>query len=493
MAAPAGPDNLQTLPVPNVPFIRLQGFDSASDRVKDFIRFTEGEANLVYGKINTVSNLLDWILYLLRQYIGLGLSKHEFDNLKRYVRMKLAHIGSQINGQTRDKLQAILDILERPDITSPEVLTKALQTPPFNTYSPRAEVPTTRPQVDGATQLLLRNGSSPPAAPRVQPKLIAPPAPAALPPAPPAPLPPPPINISPTTLPPFTKGVAISPVTFTATGPGPYTWTTVNLPIGLQVINGVLSGTPTVIGTGTFTITATHTNGRFGSAIIPYIIKKPFSFTEPMEFTAPVFVGGLLRSFSSAGGILPPFFINDVLVQVNGNAGFVKFVIRPDNFIFSTGQAEVYKNNTVREGNDYVFYINRIGTKRTLVAARGTGPTWTLQVDKITTVKASESLSVAAKEAHLDREDGFQKENPIIKITFKGTNPPPPVMIDLKGVTSYTTSEGEVIEIPPGTAPKTVAEYVKAALLPGVRSPSSNEGQQGGKKRTLKKTRKIRR
>jgi len=481
-----------------VPFIRLQGFNSASDRVKDFIHFTEGEADLVYAKINTVSNLLDWILYLLRQYIGLGLSKQEFDNLKKYVRMKLAHIGNQINGQTRNKFQAILDILERPDITSPEVLAQALHTPPFNIYSPRAEVPTTRPQFDGSTQLLLRNGASPPAVPHVEPKplTIAAPVPtpmATRPVAPPsAPLPPP-IIISPTTIPAFTKGVPIPPVTFTATGTGPYTWTTVNLPLGLQVINGVLSGTPTVIGTGTFTITATHPTGRFGSAIISYVIKKPFSFTEPMEFTAPVFVGGLLRSFSSSGGILPPFFINDVLVQVNGNAGFLKFVIKPDNFIFSTGQAELYKNNTVREGNDYVFYINRIGTKRTLVAARGTGPTWTLQVDKITTVKASENLSVAAKEAHLDREDGFQKENPIIKITFKGTNPPPPVMIDVKGVTSYTTSEGEIIQIPPGTAPTTVAEYVKAALLPGVRSPSSNEGQQGGKKRPLKKTRKIRR
>ena len=151
----------------------------------------------------------------------------------------------------------------------------------------------------------------------------------------------------------------------------------------------------------------------------------------------------------------------------------------------------------MREGDTYAFYLNRLGTKRTLVAARGTGPTWTLHIDKITTAEATTSLAAAAAEANLDRTDGFQKGNPVIKITFKGTNPPPPVMIDLNGVTTYTTSEGELIEIPPGTAPKTVADYVKAALLPGVRSPSSNQGQQGGrktKKRSYKKkTRKNKR
>jgi hypothetical protein len=522
---------------PPIPYRRLQaelgglfddvkrrdaGLNPLSEKVVNFIKFTEGEADDVYAQINKVSNLLDWIWYLLRQYVDGGISGDDLDLLKRYIKRLFENFKGQMDEHDIRKAQAIKEYLEKlippgspapvganirgnEDISAfPRV---ANHTAPNPYYSPTQllmrEPPPAYPAPPRVYQAPLRAPPAlptalPTALPAPPPALPAPPpalpaAPAALPPA----APPAPIIITPTSIPTFTRGVPISPITFTASGPGPYTWATINLPLGLQLVNGILSGTPTVFGTGTFTITATNLAARFGSAIISYVIKKPFSFTEPMEFTAPVFVGGLLRSFSSAGGLLPPFFINDVLVQVNGQAGFVKFVIKADNFIFSTPQGEVYKNNTVREGNTFSFYISRIGTKRTLVAARGTGPTWTLQIDKITTAETTTSLASAAAEANLDKTDGFQKGNPIIKITFKGANPPPPVMIDVNGVTNYTTSEGEVIEIPPGTAPKTVADYVKAALLPGVRSPSSNQGQQGGrktKKRSLKKkTRKNKR
>jgi hypothetical protein len=113
MAAPVRAENLSTLPVPpNVPFVRLQGFDDASDRVKDFIHFTEGEANAIYGKINTVSNLLDWILYLLKQYQAGNLSTADIMNLKRYIRMKLGHVGSQMNSKTKNKAREIVDLLD---------------------------------------------------------------------------------------------------------------------------------------------------------------------------------------------------------------------------------------------------------------------------------------------------------------------------------------------------------------------------------------------
>lgn len=160
MAAPA-PVNagIQTLPVPNVPFIPLEGFNAASDRVKNFIHFTEGEANSIYGKINTVSNLLDWILYLLRQYESGNLSAQDIMNLKRYIRMKLAHVGSQMNTQTKDKARQIVDLLDTlVPVDSPPPLDEngqVLNAPAFPRFPYDDDVTTEDP--DFSTQLLMKN------------------------------------------------------------------------------------------------------------------------------------------------------------------------------------------------------------------------------------------------------------------------------------------------------------------------------------------------
>jgi hypothetical protein len=64
------------------------------------------------------------------------------------------------------------------------------------------------------------------------------------------------------------QGVAIAPVTLTASGGagGPYTFTATGLPAGLSLsTGGTISGTPTVNGTFTYTVTVTDKNGNKGT------------------------------------------------------------------------------------------------------------------------------------------------------------------------------------------------------------------------------------
>jgi hypothetical protein len=74
-----------------------------------------------------------------------------------------------------------------------------------------------------------------------------------------------------------TKGVAIAPVQLTATGGegGPYTFTATGLPAGLTLsTSGVLSGTPTVTGQFTYTVTATDVAGNTGSSSCGVTVKE---------------------------------------------------------------------------------------------------------------------------------------------------------------------------------------------------------------------------
>ena len=493
MAAPARPDNLQTLPVGNVPFIRLQGFDSASDRVKDFIHFTEGEADLVYGKINTVSNLLDWILYLLRQYVGLGLSKQEFDNLKKYVRMKLAHIGTQINGQTRNKLQAILNILERPDITSPEVLAQALQTPPFNTYSPRAEVPTTRPQVDGATQLLLRNGASPPAVPRVDPKLITPPAPPAPPilkasPAPPAPPPPAPkpLSITYTPIDNFKEGIPITPVVFSVTGgTGPYTWSATNLPDGLEFTNGVLSGTPSTPGTGSFTIQVSDPSGSANTVVNYTVEQRIIDYTEPVSIRAGVNVGGLFTPINTTSNYHLNF--KALNIKIDGAKGEVVLDVGCDNPVFKDiGYGRLWRERVKSHPGDCTFTLSKVPFNdklQQLGVSRA-------DVLKVTSVKLMKLASVNP----LDRE-GFSPGDTVIEI---GLDKRQPVIINTKGISSYVGRDGTLHQLSPATSATQILGFFKTALIGNSSTPKLGGKMQIKKRQTKRqrqkqKTRKIRR
>jgi hypothetical protein len=68
----------------------------------------------------------------------------------------------------------------------------------------------------------------------------------------------------------------ITPLQLSATGgTGPYTWRATGLPTGLTVsTSGQISGTPTVKGPNTVTVTATDTVGASGSATFSWMIKR---------------------------------------------------------------------------------------------------------------------------------------------------------------------------------------------------------------------------
>jgi hypothetical protein len=69
---------------------------------------------------------------------------------------------------------------------------------------------------------------------------------------------------------------AITPLQLSASGgTPPYQWTATGLPPGLSIsTSGVISGTPTVIGTFTVTATATDTVGTSGNTVFSWRIKR---------------------------------------------------------------------------------------------------------------------------------------------------------------------------------------------------------------------------
>lgn len=108
------------------------------------------------------------------------------------------------------------------------------------------------------------------------------------PPAPPGP--PPPVNITGpgASLEAAYLGVAIAPVTFTATGTPPITWAVTGgtLTPGLSLsANGVLTGAPTAVGTFNFTVTATDPNGT-DSGGFSQVVGTSVSESEPNDSAA---------------------------------------------------------------------------------------------------------------------------------------------------------------------------------------------------------------
>src|ERR1035441_7949178 len=74
------------------------------------------------------------------------------------------------------------------------------------------------------------------------------------------------------------QGVAITPVTLTGSGGagGPYTFTASGLPAGLTISsNGTISGTPTVNGTFSYTVTITDKDGNVGTSNCSVTVNPP--------------------------------------------------------------------------------------------------------------------------------------------------------------------------------------------------------------------------
>ena len=70
------------------------------------------------------------------------------------------------------------------------------------------------------------------------------------------------------------KGVNYTAPALTGSGGTPgYTWTASNLPAGLAINNGVISGKPTgALGTSNVTVTLTDTVGGTATAVLPLVI-----------------------------------------------------------------------------------------------------------------------------------------------------------------------------------------------------------------------------
>ncbi len=119
------------------------------------------------------------------------------------------------------------------------------------------------------------------------------------------------ISVSPTTIPPiWTVGTAIPNITYTATPAGTYTFTATGLPMNVVMSNaGVLSGTPTVAGTGSYTVTATNGSNCTGSRVYTYdvIASCPTITVNPTASALTYTVNTVIPSInlSGSGGVAP--------------------------------------------------------------------------------------------------------------------------------------------------------------------------------------------
>lgn len=118
---------------------------------------------------------------------------------------------------------------------------------------------------------------------------------------------PPPPTVTTSTLPVATTGMSIGSTTFTATGGTlPYTWSVASgsLPTGLQLVNGVLSGTPTTAGTWSFVIQVQDSLARIGTRSYSMVVASPVTIT-----TTSLASGSVRKTYSrtlvASGGQTP--------------------------------------------------------------------------------------------------------------------------------------------------------------------------------------------
>ncbi|GAB1641439.1 hypothetical protein KRMM14A1259_18620 [Krasilnikovia sp. MM14-A1259] len=104
-----------------------------------------------------------------------------------------------------------------------------------------------------------------------------------------------------------TVGIAVSPVTLTATGgKSPYSWSAAGLPAGLSLAasTGVISGAPTAVGSPTVQATVTDADGRTNITTFTWTVATPVTIHELPTQDNTVGVNGSV-TVSASGGAAP--------------------------------------------------------------------------------------------------------------------------------------------------------------------------------------------
>jgi hypothetical protein len=122
----------------------------------------------------------------------------------------------------------------------------------------------------------------------------------------------PPINLAPATLPPATLGAAYSATLIASGGQAPYVYSVSagTLPKGLllNAQTGVLSGTPSTLGSFTFTIRAVDANGCFTTRVYTLVVSAaPCPLITLTPANLPMLVSGVpfSQTFTASGGTAP--------------------------------------------------------------------------------------------------------------------------------------------------------------------------------------------
>ena len=105
------------------------------------------------------------------------------------------------------------------------------------------------------------------------------------------------------------QGVPITPVTLSASGGAgpPYTFTATGLPTGLSISSsGTISGTPTVSGTFSYTVTITDSQGNKGTINCSVTVAPPMTLTCSATNTGEVGVPFNSGPITVTGGV-PPY------------------------------------------------------------------------------------------------------------------------------------------------------------------------------------------
>jgi large repetitive protein len=119
------------------------------------------------------------------------------------------------------------------------------------------------------------------------------------------------ITVSPSTLAVPLAGVPYTPTTFTATGGvAPYVFavTAGAVPPGMTFTDGVLAGTPTMLGPANFTVTATDADGATGSSAYFLVVSVPSLTITPATLPYPQVGVAYAQDLTASGSVGPYLF-----------------------------------------------------------------------------------------------------------------------------------------------------------------------------------------